>query len=468
MPKSTETIWILEDDADLALSCSLALQTANLPKPLLLHTLEQAKKQIIQAKKNYSFPDLVILDLILNGKPAKPILPNLLQNFPNLKIIVITANLEPSTALECKNAGAFDFLTKPLDLERLVSSTQQALTSPKKSKSPAISLHPAFHSFLTSDPHTLNLLQYAQTIASSPHPVLITGENGTGKELLARAIHNAAKPTLPWVAINVAGLDDNSFSDTLFGHVKGAFTGALQPRQGLLESAANGTLLLDEIGDLRQESQLKLLRLLQEKEYLPLGADCPKRSNARIIATTNRDLPAAIANGSFRADLFYRLNYHHLEIPPLRNRKNDIPLLCYHFLSLAAKTSSSPPATLPPDSLELLLNYSFPGNIRELQALLFDAQIRFPGKAIPADYFHSRLIHHSPSSSSPPQTNSHLLNPFSSLSILPTLSQAKEFLIQEALQRSAGNISAAARMLGTSPQNLWKFLQKPPNHPPTP
>ncbi|MCX7712844.1 MAG: sigma-54 dependent transcriptional regulator [Chthoniobacterales bacterium] len=469
MPNLAEKpiLWIIEDDPDTALSCSLALQSADLPPPSIIHSTQKATEQIQLSIKSNAPPSLIFLDLNLHGHSAQPLIPLILDSFPSTKIIVITANISSETALLCKNAGAFDFLTKPLDPNRLIASALQALSLTEKKPTPDPNLNPAFSIFITTDPELLALLNYAQIVAKSPHPVLITGENGTGKELLARSIHLAAKPNLPWVPVNVAGLDDTTFSDTLFGHIKGAYTGALQPRQGLIECAANGTLLLDEIGDLKLESQLKLLRLLQENEYFPLGSDKPKKSSARIIATTNRDLPSAIANGSFRPDLFYRLNYHHLHIPPLRSRKNDIPTLCSHFLHLASRKLNSPPAQLSPHNLKILLNYHFPGNVRELEAIIFDAQLRFPGQPIPPDYLLSRTsappdissksAHTTPNHNSP--SPAHSTNPFSNLPILPTLSEARTLLITEALHRTSGNISAAARLLGISPQALWKKLK---------
>ena len=313
-------------------------------------------------------------------------------------------------------------------------------------------------------------------VAHSARPILITGENGTGKELLARAVHEAGpRREGPWVTVNVAGLDDQNFSDTLFGHAKGAFTGATSAREGLVRRASGGDLLLDEIGDLRAESQVKLLRLLQEREFFPLGSDRAQESEARILASTNRDLAAAVRAGTFRADLFYRLRFHHLHLPPLRERPGDLTLLVPHLLARAAREMGTAPATLPAASLPRLAAHPFPGNVRELEGLLYDATARFTGEAIPPHFWDEMLGSSPPSpapSSGTPEPLAALPSsltppdaapPPSTASLadwprLPTLQEARSLLIGEALTRTHGNRAAAARMLGISPQALHQYL----------
>ncbi len=218
--------------------------------------------------------------------------------------------------------------------------------------------------------------KYIESIAVTSQPVLITGKTGVGKELIARTIHRLSGRKGTLAAVNVTGLDDTTFSDTLFDHKRGAFTGADRVRAGLIEKAANGTLFLDETGDLHPTSQVKLLRLLQEREYYPLGADVPRPSNARIVVATNRDLLALQASGTFRADLYYRLLLHRINVPPLRERRDDIPLLVEFFLQRAADELGKTKPTPPPELFILLALYDFPGNIRELQTMIFDAVSR--------------------------------------------------------------------------------------------
>lgn len=225
------------------------------------------------------------------------------------------------------------------------------------------------------------IFSYVEAIGSGSHPAMITGETGTGKELLARAIHAVSGRRGPFLAVNVAGLDDTMFSDTLFGHRPGAFTGATAARRGMAEMAGSGTLFLDEIGDLSQASQVKLLRLLQEREYYPLGSETPKRLDARVVAATHHE------PSSLRADLYFRLRAYHVRIPPLRERLDDLPLLVTHFVREAASDLGKSAPQIPEKLYRHLRQYAFPGNIRELRAMVFDAMARSSGAVLGIDPF---------------------------------------------------------------------------------
>jgi transcriptional regulator with GAF, ATPase, and Fis domain len=214
------------------------------------------------------------------------------------------------------------------------------------------------------------MFAYLEAIAKGSQPVLVVGETGTGKELVARALHAASGRDGRFVGVNVSGLDDTVFSDTLFGHEAGAFTGAAKERKGLIETAGTGTLFLDEIGDLAEAAQVKLLRLLQEREYHPLGSDVPRRLRARVVAATHRD-PTEL-----RQDLYFRLRSYHVRIPPLRERLGDVPLLVECFLRAAAADLGIAPPSLSPEVLSCLMRHDFPGNVRELQAVIHDAVAR--------------------------------------------------------------------------------------------
>jgi PAS domain S-box-containing protein len=227
----------------------------------------------------------------------------------------------------------------------------------------------AFSPIITKSKKMRAIFQYIESVAKSVNPVFMTGETGVGKELLARSVHQASGLKGEYVAVNIAGLDDNVFSDTLFGHRKGAYTGADKDREGLIVRAKGGTLLLDEIGDLSETSQVKLLRLLEDKTYYPLGADMPDKSNARIIACSNQDIERLIEEGGFRKDLYYRLCTHHIHIPPLHDRLEDIPLLLDHFLEEASASLNKNKPSIPSELVILLSNYNFPGNVREWTVL---------------------------------------------------------------------------------------------------
>jgi DNA-binding NtrC family response regulator len=254
----------------------------------------------------------------------------------------------------------------------------------------------------------------------------------------------------------VAGLDDTVFADTLFGHVRGAFTGADQPRRGIIEEAADGTLFLDEIGDLSVASQVKLLRFLQEGEYLPLGSDRPKRVKARVIVATHQDLAAKERAGTFRRDLFYRLRTHRVHVPPLRDRKGDIPLLVDHFLDEAARSLGKKRPTPPKQLAQLLATHDFPGNVRELQAMVYDAVSVHTDRVLSMDTFLRAIGQRE---AQPAGGDAGDRNPFSGLDRLPGMDEALELLVREAMARADGNQTIAARLLGISQPALSKRLK---------
>jgi DNA-binding NtrC family response regulator len=268
------------------------------------------------------------------------------------------------------------------------------------------------------------------------------------------------------VALNVAGLDDAVFADTLFGHARGAFTGADQPRRGMIEEAADGTLFLDEIGDLSVPSQVKLLRLLQEGEYFPLGSDRPRRLQARVIAATHADLAARQAAGTFRKDLYYRLVTHQVRVPPLRDRRGDLPLLVDHFLGEASASLGKRRPTVPRELTQLLGAYPFPGNVRELRAMVFDAVSLHRSHVLSMESFEQAMAR---TGGAPPIADSGggpARSPFAEVDHLPTIHDAVELLVDEALSRSGGNQTIAARLLGITQSALSKRLKTRSGRPP--
>jgi len=313
-----------------------------------------------------------------------------------------------------------------------------------------------FEAIVTRDKKMLNIFCYIEAIAPTSQPVLITGETGTGKELIAHALHTISRCSGDFISVNVAGLDDMMFSDTLFGHSRGAYTGADRNRKGLIETAAGGTLFLDEIGELNMISQVKLLRLLQEHEYYSLGSDKKMKSSARILVATNTRLEAMMACGTFRSDLYYRLCSHHIHLPSLNERKNDIPLLVEYFAAKAAKELGRQLPEISDDMIDLLLLRNFPGNVRELKGLVTNAvavsnkgTINFPRSNSPRPAS-------IPSHQSTAEYNT-LLRPAGRM---PTLIEAEEYLIKNALKVSNGNQRAAALLLGISRQALNKRLKR--------
>ncbi len=316
-------VLLIDDEEQFLFSAEITLNAAGLNHVVKCQDSRQAMTLLEKGKHA-----VVVLDLYMPHLSGKELLPQIVEAHPEIPIIVLTAVNEVEAAVECMKAGAFEYIVKPVDDARLVNTIRHALQmqemknendSLKKSLlSEQLRQPEAFAEIITNHAAMRGIFKYIEAIAATPLPVLITGETGVGKELVARAIHNLSQRRGEFVAVNAAGVDDNLFADTLFGHIKGAFTGADKPRRGLIEQAADGTLFLDEIGDLRIESQVKLLRLLQEGKYYSLGSDMPKMSDARLVAATHQDLAALQSAGQFRKDLYFRLQAHHIHIPPLR------------------------------------------------------------------------------------------------------------------------------------------------------
>lgn len=323
----------------------------------------------------------------------------------------------------------------------------------------------AFSSIVTRSKQMWAIFQYVEVIAASEQPVLITGETGVGKELIAKTIHAVSCRKGGFVAVNVAGLDDMMFSDTLFGHRKGAYTGADQAREGLIARASGGTLFLDEIGDLNETSQVKLLRLLQERTYYPLGSDVPRETDARIVVATNRTMQVLISKGRFRKDLYYRLRAHQIHIPPLRERKDDIPLLLHYFLDeAAAKSMKKKKPTPTPELVQLLTAHDFPGNIRELRAMIYDALARHKSDKLSIESVREfiRKDEVSVFSAAPSLSSGDADALFRILGRFPTMKEVEQLLITEALDRSNRNQGIAASLLGITRQALNKRLNRSP------
>lgn len=425
----------------------------------------KAALEIVEERR----PDVILLDLIMPELPGQEVLAIVKERHPQIAVIITTAAEQPKTIVECMRNGAFDYLVKPIDPMRTVTAVRRALgfieqqheieRLKRRVLHEELERPEAFAHIVASTPRTKSIFQYVETVAVTSQPVLIVGETGVGKELMALAVHKASGRDGEFVAVNVAGLDDHMFADTLFGHVKGAFTGADAARDGLVERAENGTLFLDEIGDLNEQSQIKLLRLLQESEFFQLGADAPSRSSARIVMATHRHLEELVAAETFRQDLYYRLKSHQVNIPPLREIKDDIPALLDHFLDQAAQEMSKKRPTYPRELIALLKSYHFPGNIRELRGMVYDAMVRHKGRMLSMDVFKHAIE---------PKTlgTSGGGGPLSSedwvsrLEQLPTLKEAAESLVTEAMRRSEGNQGVAAKLLGISRPALCQRLKR--------
>lgn len=411
---------------------------------------------------------LVLLDLTMPHISGEELLEKIVTDYPHIRVIILSGMNQLETAVNCMRLGAFDYFVKTVEEERLVEGVRRAIRMIElERENRAISQRflgnqldrpELFSAIVTNNSAMRMRFQYLEAVSPSTQPILITGESGVGKELIAKVVHQLSGKKGGLVSLNVAGLDDSVFADTLFGHVRGAFTGADNPRKGMIEQAAEGTLFLDEIGDLNIASQIKLLRLLQDGEYFPLGSDEPKQMSARVVVATHANLEEKIADGSFRRDLYYRLIAHHVHLPPLRERKEDISLLLDHFLERAAAKLGKKKPTPPKELSVLLSTYHFPGNVRELEAMVYDSVSLHTSKTLSMQSFLERIGSVEEPVHADSQTGTD--NPFGAMDHLPTLQQAGSLLVEEAMQRSAGNQRIAARLLGISQPALSKRLRQ--------
>ena len=394
----TSPILLVDDEEQTLFSVSTLLNSEGIDNIVVC----QESRDVMSLLSKQDF-FVIVLDMLMPSPSGRELLPMIIRDFPDIPVIIITAIDEVDMAVDCMKIGAFDYLVKPTVDVDLIPRIKRAIKFREmhdeniRVKQYLLSnaqRNPEAFAEMTTRSHLMrSIFQYIEAIADSPLPILITGETGVGKELIAKAVYKLSNRTGEFVLITVAGLDDHLFSDTLFGHQKGAFTGADGARKGLIEQASGGMLFLDEIGDLKIDSQVKLLRLLEEGKYYPLGADIPKRADAKIIVATNRDVESLIETEQFRKDLYYRLQAHHIHVPPLRERRDDIPILLDYFLEEAAEAFGKKKPTPPKELLTLLSTYHFPGNIRELEGMVFDAVGRHRSGVLSTDSFKDKIGH---------------------------------------------------------------------------
>jgi len=417
--------------------------------------------------------EVMILDLRMPYISGEELFPKIIHDFPGLPVIVLTYLDDLETAVRCIKNGVFDYLPKTVDDSRLFSSINHAIEFREMNReiqslkshvlSKELKYPDAFKTIITQNESMFSIFQYLESVAQTMYPVFITGETGVGKGLVAEVIHQISHRKGPFVHVNVSGIDDHMFADTLFGHVKGAFTGANTERPGLIERASEGSLFLDEIGDLSLQSQVKLLTLLQEKKYFPIGMDKSRQCHARIITATNCNVEKLIDEGKFRKDLYFRLHTHRTHIPPLRERLDDLPVLVDYFLEVASKEMNKKKPTTHKELIQLLRTYSFPGNIRELKSMVFDALSRHESRVLSMNNFKQHINRQKAPSDEKEEKNFTLLNLFKTLQDLPTIKESSEQLIKEAIKRANGNLSIAAPILGITRQALSKRLQRQKN-----
>lgn len=359
---------ILIVDDELSVRESIRMILKNEYEILMAGNGNAALKTIKEQK-----PDLVFLDIIMPGEDGIEILKKIKERGDNVKVIMLTATKTIKTAVSAMKLGAYDYITKPFDIDEIKLLISKALSESGLTKRKEKEEHRdySFSSIIGNSKVIKDIFNTIEQIADTRSTVLILGESGTGKELVARAVHyNSKRRELPFVAINCAAIPETLIESELFGFEKGAFTDAYAKRIGRFEMADKGTLFLDEIGELSTATQSKLLRVLQEKEFTRVGGSKPVKVDVRLITATNKDLEKAVEEEKFRSDLYYRINVVPIVIPPLRERKSDIPLLADYFLSRISVDSRKEKKRISEEAMEVLISYSWPGNVRELENVI--------------------------------------------------------------------------------------------------
>jgi acetoacetate metabolism regulatory protein atoC len=339
-------------------------------------------------KAMYDSPDLIITDLRMPEVSGEKIIHEVISKMPGLPVIVLTGHGTIETAVAAMQAGAYDFLTKPLDLDHLLLLVKRALKNRElvlkhRELEQELNQNRATKNVVVKSPAMQSVMAVVKKVAPSRASVLITGESGVGKEVIADALHNLSERyDKPLIKVHCAALSETLLESELFGHEKGAFTGAVSTKRGRFELADGGTIFLDEIGEIDQNVQIKLLRVIQERQFERVGGEKTIQVDVRIIAATNRDLKAEVEKGNFREDLFYRLNVVHIDVPPLKDRKEDIPLLVYSFIKEFSAENGKPALQLDRKARNALYAYDWPGNIRELKNCIESAVVMSSGNTI--------------------------------------------------------------------------------------
>ncbi len=434
-PKPIGRILLVDDDPGLLRLLSIRLRAEGYE----VEAVESAHTAL--ATLNRFSPDLVITDLRMDKMDGIGLLKELQTRSPGLRVVIITAHGTIPDAVVATQSGAFGFLTKPIDKDELMQTVEKALRV-----SGSIEVEEGWASeIITRNQAMKEILNQSKMVAATDARVLINGESGTGKELLAKAIHNASpRHDQPFVAINCSAMAENLLESELFGHEKGAFTGATRSHKGLFQAAEGGTLLLDEIGDMPMRLQVKLLRVLQEQQVRPVGSTDALDVDVRVISATHRDLQVLMGQGSFREDLYYRLNVVNIKIPALDHRREDIPLLVAHFLQLISREAGQERKVYAPEAVEMLVTAEWPGNIRQLYNVVRQNVALSRSPVISAELVQQSLGEHAGKL----------------LSFSDARDEFTRNYLAQILQITTGNVSQAARLAKRNRTDFYKLLAR--------
>ena len=452
-------ILIVDDEEIVIRSCQRILDDSSYVVDSLLDGRE-AMRRVDEIPY-----DIVILDIMMPKIDGMEILQYVRERHPDTDVIMMTGLSQVQTAVKAMKLGAFDYLSKPFDPEELQHVVERALERRRllqenRSLKREVDSKYRFENIVGSSAPMQAVFGLIAKIAPTNSTVLITGESGTGKEMIARAIHyNSLRKDQPFVTLDCNTLSENLLESELFGHVKGAFTGAVANKRGMFDVANNGTLFLDEFGNIPLTTQAKLLRVIQEREFRPVGSTASQKTNVRLITATNKDLKAMIAEGTFREDLYYRVNVFPIHAPPLRERRDDIPALAFHFLKAFCNELERPVPEISEAAMSLLVNYDWPGNVRELQSTIQRAVILAADKSIHQAHLSSILDASAKPELDVPRTSEELKR-VKKIVREKSVEDVEKLFIQETLKRNNNNVTNSAEETGMQRSNFQALMKK--------
>ncbi|BBB32960.1 two-component system, NtrC family, response regulator [Thermotomaculum hydrothermale] len=455
-------IVIVEDEATSRLAMEKALKKKNYN----VISFEDSIKALDYIKTNASYIDLVITDFRMPGMNGLELIGEVTKLQFDISIILVTAFGSIESAVEAMKLGADDYLAKPIDMFELRKRVEKIINNKRLKREvdnlkQRIDKFYSFSNIIGKSPEMKRLFEKILTVAPTDVTVLITGESGTGKELIANAIHqNSPRKNNLFLPINCAAIPGEILESELFGHEKGAFTGAVSQKMGKFELASNGTLFLDEIGEMSLDLQAKLLRIIEQKEFMRVGGNKLIKVKTRIIAATNQNLEELVKSGKFREDLYFRLKVVHLKIPPLRERKGDIPLLVNHFIKKFGETHNKEGVSISPDALKILEHYPWPGNVRELQNLIESLIIFSNGDIIEPQHLPEEIIEKSTYKTEIKQQHIPDLEDSVIIKLGEPLEEIEKRVILKTLRKFKGNKTHTAKALGIGLRTLHRKLKE--------
>ena len=455
----TSRILIVDDEDIVIRSCQRILADAE-------HEVQAAHNgfEAVRMVDEGAF-DLVILDIMMPQMDGLEVLQQVKEKHPDIEVIMVTGLSQIQTAVKAMKLGAFDYLPKPFDPDQLQQLVERALEQRRLKQDAPLALDELhtryrFENIVGASPAMQNVFRLIAKCAPTNSTVLVTGESGTGKEVIARAIHyNSLRKDQPFVTVDCNTLSENLLESELFGHVKGSFTGAVANKRGMFEVADHGTLFLDEFGNIPLSTQAKLLRVIQEREFKAVGSTVTQTTNVRLVAATNKDLKAMVAEGTFREDLFYRVNVFPIQAPPLRERREDIPALAFHFLRKSAASLGKPVTEISDGAMSLLVNHEWPGNVRELENTIERAVILAADHIIrQADL--ADLAEAAPHPDFEVPRTSDELKRVKKIAREKSVEEIEKAFVVETLRRHANNVTRAAEETGMQRTNFQALMKK--------